>query len=612
VSALPHISGTNNSSRQVSVDAWNNLIDKVNGIGLAELFVNASALDPSPDTVFIQTTGYSALDVGSALYVYDAAVNAAYVTAHPRSSFLVADGRGFRISLEQDITPQMFGDAGGGVTDDTAVITAALAASRNVHIPAGIYIVSSISVPANTIITTDGHNTIIKQKSGTAANTRIIKIVGSNVSIGDISVEGQLNQSGDTTGEQNHGIFIALEASSTASLSNITIGNVRGTNIRGDVVYIGTDPTAYTAGYRLSQVRVGQVIGSNVFRANVSITGGSDISIESVSGTQVGKTAFNAEQDAGSGPITGLWIGYIKGRNCQFAGPTAAEYIEAVVGEIDLDPSYTTTSSPDYGGTDFRNGLTYRNCKSLRVERLYANGHYGQAIFPVTGALARQEISIGNAEIPTGCATEATNACYIFGDATTFLTIGVLVAATNAAVSNQAVFNVNTNTVVHNAQIKLAPATNYMRGSTDCLTLNINVTRASGNGGVVDLSGTRNRYLGGTQLCDYFFDFSTRCTAMGVEATAASSYDNSGTTNVFFSSRIGGTFVYFNDQANSIAINIGGAASLASVAVGGNQVVGARGAALPADATDLATALTLLNAVKARLKATGGHGLVAD
>lgn len=46
--------------------------------------------------------------------------------------------------------------------------------------------------------------------------------------------------------------------------------------------------------------------------------------------------------------------------------------------------------------------------------------------------------------------------------------------------------------------------------------------------------------------------------------------------------------------------------------VNSQQVVGARGAALPADATDLASALTLINAIKARLKTTGGHGLVAD
>lgn len=42
------------------------------------------------------------------------------------------------------------------------------------------------------------------------------------------------------------------------------------------------------------------------------------------------------------------------------------------------------------------------------------------------------------------------------------------------------------------------------------------------------------------------------------------------------------------------------------------QVLGARGASLPADATDLATAIALVNAMKARGKATGGHGLWDD
>lgn len=48
------------------------------------------------------------------------------------------------------------------------------------------------------------------------------------------------------------------------------------------------------------------------------------------------------------------------------------------------------------------------------------------------------------------------------------------------------------------------------------------------------------------------------------------------------------------------------------IRINSQQVVGARGAALPADATDLASAITLVNAIKARLKTTGGHGLVAD
>lgn len=43
----------------------------------------------------------------------------------------------------------------------------------------------------------------------------------------------------------------------------------------------------------------------------------------------------------------------------------------------------------------------------------------------------------------------------------------------------------------------------------------------------------------------------------------------------------------------------------------GVQVVGTRGAAV-ADATDAASAITQLNALLARLRATGGHGLISD
>jgi hypothetical protein len=60
---------------------------------------------------------------------------------------------------------------------------------------------------------------------------------------------------------------------------------------------------------------------------------------------------------------------------------------------------------------------------------------------------------------------------------------------------------------------------------------------------------------------------------------------------------------------SSGGINVTGGKALS---VGGQQVVGARGASLPADATDLASAIALVNAIKARLKTSGGHGLVAD
>lgn len=97
------------------------------------LFVNASALTVPTDSDFVQTTGYSALDKGAAIYVSDAAVDAAYVAAHPRSSFISANSRGFRLSAEQDFTPAMFGAVEDGTTDDNAAIAAMQAYQQSVQ-----------------------------------------------------------------------------------------------------------------------------------------------------------------------------------------------------------------------------------------------------------------------------------------------------------------------------------------------------------------------------------------------------------------------------------------------------------------------------------------------
>lgn len=73
------------------------------------LFTSSSTLSIALGTDLVRTSGYSAVGQGSALYVYDAAVNSAFVTANPRRAFITANGRGFKLSTDQAITPAMFG-----------------------------------------------------------------------------------------------------------------------------------------------------------------------------------------------------------------------------------------------------------------------------------------------------------------------------------------------------------------------------------------------------------------------------------------------------------------------------------------------------------------------
>lgn len=75
--------------------------DLSNLANLNGLFVNASSLVVPTDITIVSTTGYSALGIGGANYIYDATVGAAYVATHPRTSFISANSRGFRLLLEE-------------------------------------------------------------------------------------------------------------------------------------------------------------------------------------------------------------------------------------------------------------------------------------------------------------------------------------------------------------------------------------------------------------------------------------------------------------------------------------------------------------------------------
>jgi hypothetical protein len=95
----------------------NALLTYLGDSGFDGLFVDASTLIVPTGINAISTTGYSTLGVGGATYVYDATVDAAYVTANPRSSFRTANGRGFRLDREQDVNPYIFGATGQGASD---------------------------------------------------------------------------------------------------------------------------------------------------------------------------------------------------------------------------------------------------------------------------------------------------------------------------------------------------------------------------------------------------------------------------------------------------------------------------------------------------------------
>lgn len=77
--------------------------------GYGGLFSAAAGMAVGAGITRVKLSGYAAAGIGGGDYVYDAAVDAAYVMAYPRTSFLAADGRGFRLDPHQRLTIEMFG-----------------------------------------------------------------------------------------------------------------------------------------------------------------------------------------------------------------------------------------------------------------------------------------------------------------------------------------------------------------------------------------------------------------------------------------------------------------------------------------------------------------------
>jgi hypothetical protein len=307
------------------------------------------------------------------------------------------------------INVKRFGAIGDGWHNDTASLEAALAASPAVFIPAGIYLLDRIMIPAGRTILTDGFRTVFRQRPDVPNGVRPFRIIGSNVRVGDFTVEGNI---GADSGEWHHGLSIEADRE-TSDLSNITIGNVRGRNLRGDVVCVGSGPSGSAR-----NVRMGHVHGDNILRNVVSVVGGREVRIDRITGTRVGLTHLDIEPEDYSGPVVGCTVGSVVGGFVQVAGTTARSYIDQVhIGLLDLS-SPLARSIPAYQpGLNRNSALTVRNIRGLQIGRLIAKGFGGPAVRQVwdPGALTDQPIHIFAAELSDCCRDPRSPRAYIVG-----------------------------------------------------------------------------------------------------------------------------------------------------------------------------------------------------
>jgi len=273
-------------------------------------------------------------------------------------TFPVSSGGNIGPSKSDTVNVKALGVENDGSIDVSAKLNTILSEHRSVYIPSGTYKAHNIIVPGDTKILTDGYSTIIDNSGATGDTNRIVELNGSNISIGKLTLIGSITTETD---EQSHAIFVS---STQTDIKNIDIGGIKGKNIRGDVLYIDqSDASSNTT----SNIDVGEVLGDNVLRNVVSITGGSNIHIGTIIGDRIGLNAIDIEPEHYNAVVTAVTVDYIKGRSVGIVAATPTMYIDDItLNQLDLSPDYSSDSSPSYAHySDI--GLQLRNIKTLKI-----------------------------------------------------------------------------------------------------------------------------------------------------------------------------------------------------------------------------------------------------
>ena len=336
-----------------------------------------------------------------------------------------------------------------GTTDMTAALQATIdqakAGGADAYWPADTYLVSTLNLSGSNfnIRTGGGRSTLLKQKTGTSSTTgQIIRCTGAStirgINVGDLAFQGNISTD---TGEFHHCIYVFDDAA-VATISDLHFGDLYGTDIRGDVLYVGGLTARPTRG-----IRFGKVSGTNVFRNLLSVAGGEVTGDAVIHDGPVGYRDFDVEPNSGGTyqPST-LILNYVYAGIIQVTSDDSALINDCVdIKVLDLDFNRIAATTPAYTSPPGVNAqaiivlyVRYFHVGYLKIR----NYNY----IPVTSSTAslKSNIYIDLADISNSNLTEVVFKS-LFADQGTggieYLEIGNLICTLSANTKN--VFNGN-------------------------------------------------------------------------------------------------------------------------------------------------------------------------
>lgn len=398
--------------------------------------------------------------------------------------------------------------------DLTLKINQALIAYRNLFIPNGDYLISSINIPANTVITTQGRGVRFIQKAASGEGTRVIKVVGSNVYLHpSISVKGNI---ATDPNEQNHAIYIQANAT-TGHINNVNIGDVYAEDIRGDAVYFGQ---ATGAQYKLTNVTIGNVSFDNVYRNGVSVVSCNGFNIKSVVGKRVGMMDIDIEANIGSGVCVNGYIGFVKGKCIGGIAQTQTDFVDNVIFDrVELSYTDYVNSTPEYPSY-YKIPVLYRNIKSMTINELIIDGCDGYAISRIEGdaPLANTPLRIGKLTIKNACKVSNAENGIIKGG---HVVIDYL-DLDFSGLSGRSLFYAGSNWVVNKADVNFAATCNLFRASNNSKISRL-ATKSTALGGIFN-GGTNGVVEDSTANVDRIFGNATKGLMINCNFTAVTPF----------------------------------------------------------------------------------------
>lgn len=475
---------------------------------------------------------------------------------------------------------------------------------KTLRFPGGTYYVGELEFSGSDYIL-DTSAATFQQKPGLTGDEGLHPIItfpqsASSIRMGDARLIGNIATDED---EFSHGIAVI-------SANNITIGDVSGEDIRGDVLYTYGRNTSEAEYQR--NLTVGVVRGANILRCIVAMAGG-DATIEGiVQEGGVGYRCFDPEPNAGAGyqPVSAR-VGFVRGSTVQITS-AAVGNINAYVSidEADLDGDLLEDSTPGYTGYPGANAiaLAINRTNTVRIGKLTIRNYDS---YPVSLADLWKSVQIGSMEF-SGC--------------------GAVEAVFKSIVVQQGAAGNGVLKVDHVTGILASSAHMIFRSDTGLLKIDVGSVDTDGGKFGARLTGhvgTMNMDLGGGggeicfTICE---DMHVGAATITDSATAYGFFQCANLTLNEWTATFGSGLDYTSASTAIVAINsavngsfvpgINMLVGTTAVSVGGVQLLGAQGAAVAnaVNAVGVPTQaefnafVTQFNALAARLRS---HGIIA-